>query len=174
MDITTFLFESICQDTTPDEYKRMFEIHFGKIPSWSRMQKGEKVHNPKADDNTGDRKAFGGYPWIKYWQSFTGNYQNKLKCSCCGKNIYVDENAPDCLADVKKQNEGKNEDKITKEDIKAVGAHLYANGIDASKGYVIVPMCKEHNNKGAEEEMVIAQDTAVVNEDHAIIKQKKQ
>lgn len=173
MDITTFLLESICQDKTPDEYKRMFDTHFGEIAGWLRIPKGQKVHNPRKSDKTGDRKAFGGYPWIKYWQAFTGNYQNKLKCACCGKNIYVDENAQECLNDVDKLNEEKKEKRIEKEDLKAVGGHLYANGIDATNGYIIVPMCKEHNNKKSEEEMEIALDIAAVREIHATIKLKK-
>lgn len=165
------LLECVIGDTHPSEYKRMFESQYGEKPGTIHLHKGEKVHNPKVSDHTSDRKAYLEYPWIKYWQAFTGIHSNKLQCACCGKDIYVDEESAECLKDVEEQNkENKTSNLITPEDLKAVGAHLYANGKDASNGYYIVPMCKEHNGKSSDVMMTISQYTTAVEEIHASIK----
>ena len=165
------LMESIYGDKHPSEYKRMFESQFKDIPGTSYLRKGTKVHNPKESDHTSDRKAYLDYPWIKYWQAFTENHNNKLQCACCDKAIYVDENTSECQKDAVEQNKSKSAaNPVTPADLKAVGAHLYANGKDASGGYVIVPMCKEHNGKASDVEMEISEYTAAVEELHATMK----
>ena len=94
------LLESVYGDTTPDEYRRMFESQYSDRPGTTILKKGMEIHNPKESDHTGDRKAYLDYPWIKYWQAFTKNNNNKLQCACCGKNIYVDENTAECQKEV--------------------------------------------------------------------------
>lgn len=166
------ILESIYGDTAPDEYRRMFESKYSDRPVTPILRKGMEVHNPKKSDHTSDRKAYLDYPWIKYWQAFARNNSNKLQCACCGKNIYVDQDCDECLKDVEEYNKDKkNEERISKEDLKAVGAHLYINGKDASSGYYIVPMCKDHNGKPSDETMTIADYVTAVEECQARVKE---
>lgn len=41
-------------------------------------------------ENTQNRKAFNNISWIRYWQELTGFKLNNLKCTSCGKEIYID------------------------------------------------------------------------------------
>lgn len=166
------LLESVYGETAPDEYRRMFESQYSDRPGTTILKKGMEIHNPKESDHTGDRKAYLDYPWIKCWQAFTKNNNNKLQCACCGKNVYVDENTAECQKEVEEYNRGKDkkEEQISAEKLKAVGAHLYINGKDASSGYYIVPMCKDHNGKPSYETMTIADYVTAVEECQASLK----
>ena len=78
--------------TSPSDYAKDYEVSHSVIeyPQVVAVPVGTTLHNPKAEEETGKRKAFKYYPWIKYWQAFTKEYNNKLYCTCCG-NVMANE-----------------------------------------------------------------------------------
>lgn len=93
-------------------------------------------------DKTGDRVAYKGFDWIDYWRAMTGNHNNTLYCSSCGKEI---TNSPS-LAQYVKFNEGDD----TPEKHKAFGGHIWvtAEPDDTfSGGRYITPLCPDCNAK---------------------------
>lgn len=104
---------------------------------------GTTLHNPKAEEETGKRKAYKHYPWIKYWQTFSIVYHNKLRCTCCGNEIFVDTSAQDCrmfFITYYKSEEGG-----TIVDFQAMGGHFYKNLLNPEGGYMIAPVCRSCN-----------------------------
>lgn len=141
--------------TSPSDYAKDYEVsHSGtKHPRVLNVDLGTTLHNPKAEEETGKRKAFKFYPWIKYWQAFTKEYSNKLYCTCCGTEIFADTTAQDCkmfFNTYYKPEEGGSTD-----DLQAMGGHFYKNLSDPDDGYIIAPVCRSCNKIAPETPMKV-------------------
>jgi len=131
--------------TTPTDYKKEYVKNHSvlKIPKLIPVPMGTTLHNPKVEEETGKRKAYRRYPWIKYWQAFAGDYNNKQYCTCCGNEIFVDTTAQDCRMFFNiyyKPEEGASID-----DLQAMGGHFYKNLENPNDGYIIAPVCRSCN-----------------------------
>lgn len=160
-------FSELCKENELQKYKEEF-IQKNKVePLVRNLQVEDKLRNPSANDETSKRHAYNGQSWIKYWQTFTGEGSNKVQCTCCGKDIFVDVDEPDCKTYVNTNYQPSNP--VTKDDLQAVGGHFYKNGRDNSDGYIIIPICKECNGKSPDEEMAIKIENKYVSEEAANI-----
>lgn len=136
------LYES---NTSPADYAKEYGMSHPvmKYPRVLDVALGTTLHNPKVEEETGKRKAYKYYPWIKYWQAFAKDYNNKLRCTCCGEEIFVDTSAQDCrmfFNTYYKPEEGGSTD-----DLQAMGGHFYKNQLNPDDGYVIAPVCRSCN-----------------------------
>lgn len=78
--------------------------------------------------------------WMDYWQMMSGNRQNVVHCSSCGKAILVDVNANDFLSNQIKRTVDD------PEELQAVGGHIEVRGTTVfHQGIYITPQCKECN-----------------------------
>lgn len=109
-----------------EEYKKKFiEIH-GASPKVLYVTRPISVMNMP---DSSDRKAYGGISWTEYWQAFTGNYNNELECSSCGKII----EAHSC--DEKLQSHGGH-------------VRIFKRGYPDLFTNYITPLCRGCNNPG--------------------------
>lgn len=156
-----------CKDNELENYKAEFMQNNNKEPKVGTLQVGQKLHNPSVEDATSKRRAYNGVPWIKYWQAFSGENSNKLRCSCCGEVIFVDVKKFDCQFYVKTNYKPANP--VPEDKLQAVGGHFYKNGRDNSDGYIIIPICKECNGKSPDDVMNIEVENKYVSEEAANI-----
>lgn len=152
--------------TSPSDYAKDYEVsHPGiKNPQVLNVNLGTTLHNPKAEEETVKRNAFKFYPWIKYWQAFTRDYNNKQRCTCCGTEIFVDTTSQDCkmfFHTYYKPEEGGSTD-----DLQAMGGHFYKNLLNPDSGYMIAPVCRSCNKIDPEIPMKVIYPNKFV-EEHA-------
>lgn len=130
---------------SPADYAKDYELSHSvfKYPNVVDVPIGTTLHNPKVDEETGKRKAYKHYPWIKYWQAFSKNYSNKQYCTICGKEIFVDTSEQDCRMFFDKSYKAKDGGSI--DDLQAIGGHFYKNLSNSDGGYIIAPVCRSCN-----------------------------
>lgn len=68
------------------EYRSKLENELSAKCEVLVAQQDVKVHNV---ENTSERRAPHGVPWIDYWRALTGRSENLLMCASCGKIIFV-------------------------------------------------------------------------------------
>lgn len=146
MHITEYLESKLYESkTSPADYAKDYGVSHSvtQYPRVIEVALGTTLHNPKAEEETGKRKAFKYYPWIKYWQAFTKIYSNKLYCTCCGNEIFADSEAQDCRMFFNTYY--KAEEGGTVDDLQAMGGHFYKNLLNPDSGYMIAPVCRSCN-----------------------------
>lgn len=150
--------------TSPSDYAKDYEASHSVVeyPQVLDIPIGTTLHNPKAEEETGKRKAFNNYPWIKYWQAFTKNYNNRLYCTCCGNVIFADTSAQDCRMYF--DNGYKVMDGGSIDDLQAVGGHFYKNLFNPDDGYMIAPICRSCNKKGPDVPLTVKHHNEFVEE----------
>lgn len=93
-------------------------------------------------DKTGDRDSYKSIDWIDYWRAMTGNHNNTLYCSSCGKEITNNPSLEQCL----RFSNGYD----TPDKHKAFGGHIWVTaqeGDSFTGGRYITPLCPECNAK---------------------------
>lgn len=98
-------------------------------------------------NNTAERVAYRGWPWIEYWQAMTGNTDTQLTCSSCGKIIFVGD-VPKVMQELYAITGNEPDDH------KALGGHLWVRKPTSGNypsGYYIAPICPKCNNKRGKE-----------------------
>lgn len=124
---------------TFSEYKELIEEEYGEC----QILHAERDHSKKNCGKTSDRNAPKGVPWIDYWRAMTVNHDNTMKCSSCGKVIFVGD-----PTDEQKKEFSKGEDTVEKH--RAHGGHIWVNS-PADESFVggryITPLCPECNGQ---------------------------
>lgn len=125
-------------DKEYNDYKLEIESSYGECTIFKSISCG-MMTNAK---NTGEIEAYKGIDWIDYWRAMTGNHNETLCCSSCGKEI---TNNPS-LAQYVSYSQGDD----TPEKHRAFGGHIWMtfedNGSFAS-GRFITPLCPKCNDQ---------------------------
>lgn len=131
--------------TSPADYAKDYILNHSVLehPKEIDLPLGTTLYNPQVDEQTGKRKPYRHYPWIKYWQAFTQNFSNKLLCTCCGNEIFSDVSANDCRIFFNTYYKPENGGSV--DDLQAMGGHFYKNLKDSRDGYMIAPVCRSCN-----------------------------
>lgn len=150
--------------TSPTDYAKDYAANHSvmQCPRMKEIPVGTTLYNPEAEDDTGKRKAYKRYPWIKYWQAFTKNDSNKLRCTCCGNEIFVDTSVHDCkmfFNTYYKPEKGGSIDVL-----QAMGGHFYKNLKDSTNGYMIAPLCRSCNKLDSETPLKVVYPNKFVEE----------
>lgn len=122
-----------------ESYKHDVINKFGQPASLRVTQAG----NFKNAEKTEDRDAPQSASWIDYWRAMTGNSLTTLKCSCCGKEIFVGE--PSAMQRIIYAC-----NKETDDEHRAIGGHIWLTapaGADWQGGRYITPLCPACNAK---------------------------
>lgn len=157
--------------TIPSDYETDYAANHSvmQYPMLIKVPLGTTIHNLKAEEETGKRKAYKRYPWIKYWQAFTKNYSNKLYCTCCGNEIFVDTSVQNCKMFFNTYYNPEDGGSI--DDLKAMGGHFHKNLKDPTKGYMIAPLCRSCNKMDFETPLKVVCPNVFVEEFADIIEE---
>lgn len=124
---------------TFSEYKELIEENYGKC----QILQAERDHCEKNCSKTSERSAPNGVSWIDYWRAMTDNHLNTLKCSSCGKVLFVGEPTNE-----QKKEFSRGVDTIERH--RAHGGHIWVSS-PADRSFVggryITPLCPECNGQ---------------------------
>lgn len=124
------------------------------------VQSGDKFVNGEHTSNR--HPGDGSTSWIKYWTKHTGCEKNIVKCTFCGKILYIDQSELTCnemlIVESVLLEDAANQDKAHQ----AEGGHVLFPYEKKTKRYWIAPICPECNKDNAS--LVVTQSSTICKE----------